>query len=221
MKRISHFLICIILINISCTKTKRDVHFHGRVTLTCNNQMPLKNYKINISRFYDTGSEGAETIGTASTDNNGYYSLITNVKQKGSLMYYQYRDINGEIKTVSSSRQYWVGEAQTSDNDNDIEVNLEGYSNKAYKFHIKNVSPVNSGDVFNSLTVKRLNVNYYLSNISNLIGTNVDTTTYQFYPGVQLIYEYSYTKNGVLTSVPPDTLSIPDCLDTLNVDVFY
>lgn len=225
MKRIDYFFICIIFINVSCTKTTHDVHFHGRITLDCNNQIPVKNCNVYIMREYDTGTHHSQTIGSTLTDNDGYYSMITNVKQKGSFMHYVYSFSSGDGNPASSSPQF-NGFAESSDNDKDIEVNLNAERNKAYKFHIKNVSPVNSGDVFNSLIVSHLNANNYplfdLTNISNLIGTNVDTTIFQFYTNQDLIhYKYSYTKNGVITSVPPVALSVPNCLDTVNVDIFY
>lgn len=222
MKRLGYFLVCVILINVSCTKTTQGVHFHGRITFGCNNQIPIKNCMVGIGREYDTGTHQWQSIGSAVTDNNGYYSLITNVKQNGSFMSYDYGFGNpGAPGTYySSSPQFWGG-GESNDNDKDIEVNISAAGTKAYKFHIKNVSPVNSGDNLNSLIISNSSF-YELSNISNLIGANVDTTFYQFYFIQDNInYKYSYTKNGVLTSVPSVTITAPICLDTVSVNIFY
>lgn len=225
MKRLSYLFIYVIFINTSCTKTTHDVRFHGRITLDCNNQIPIKNCKIYISREYDTGTHHSQSIGNTVTDNDGYYDLIADVKQKGSFLHYDYGFGVGDGKPASTYFQFG-GSAQSYDNDKDIEMNCKAYSNKAYKFHIKNVSPFNSADVFNSLIVSHLNYYNYplfeLTNISNLTGINVDTTIYQFYFNQPKIdYKYSFTKNGVFTTIPPDTLSIPNCLDTITVNIFY
>lgn len=226
MKRLAYFFICIIFINVSCTKTTHDVHFHGRITLDCNNQIAIKNCNVYISREYDTGTHHSQSVGTTLTDNDGYYSMITNVKQKGSFMHYVYSFSSSVDGNPASSFPQFNGFAESSDNDKDIEVNLNAERSKAYKFHIKNVSPVNSGDIFNSLIVSHLNYYNYplfdLTNIANLLGINVDTTIYQFYLNQPLInYKYSYTKNGVLTSVTPVALAVPNCLDTVSVNIFY
>ncbi len=225
MKQLAYFLVCIITINTSCTKTAQGVHFHGRITLDCNNQIPVKNVMLSITRVYDTGVHQYDAVGNIVTDNNGYYSLITDVKQPGGFMYYVFNFNTNNVSSATSSPEFYGG-ARSYDNDKDIEVNVFAERSKAYKFHIKNVSPVNSGDILNSLIVSHLNYNNQplvdFTNISNLAGTNVDTIIYQFYSNYSAnSYKYSYIKNGILTSVPYDTLAVPNCLDTATVNVFY
>ncbi len=219
MKRLGYFLICVIFISISCTKTTQ-VHFHGRITFACNNQLPAKNGTVHIYRGYDTGSSQAEVIGETATNNEGYYDLIAEVRQKGNFVEYVANFGTGPGTSASTYIQF-SGEAYSYDNDQDVELNGSAKNDIAYKFHIKNSSPFNSADVLNSFIVFNHSSPYNeLTHIANLTG-NVDTVIYQFYNTPKMNYNYSYTKNGVLTSVPADTLATPNCLDTISVNVFY
>ena len=196
-----------------------QVHFHGRAVLAFNNQIPVKNSIVNIYRNYDTGQDQTERVAETVTNNDGFYEVIADVRQKGDFTGYQADFFPGAGDGISAA-----GVGSVYNNSTDVQINAQLDNYKAYKFHIKNVSPYNSADVLNSFSVARLNFYNYpvaeLTHISNLTG-NVDTVIYKFYNDSKMNYAYSYTKNSIQTSFPGDTLATPGGLDTMLVNVFY
>jgi hypothetical protein len=216
MKHTSCFILCLSIIFASCTKTKEDVHFHGRITLDCNNNLPVKNASVDIFRYYDTGMEEVQFIGTALTDDSGYYSLIADVKQKGVFMYYG-------IYILSKDSLYPIsgGNTESNDNSTNVEINFQSDREKTYGFHIKNTVPFDNNDVFDSLLISRSDSpgsfhNYF----GNLIGSNVDTTFYT-HSTTQIVYKYLFKKNNITMTSSETTISNLNCLDTLNINIFY
>ncbi|MCK5856829.1 MAG: hypothetical protein KAG64_05025 [Bacteroidales bacterium] len=212
MKRLSFLLLFFIVFSYSCKKNN-EVHFYGKIALDCQNQIPIKNCTVEIDRIYDTGRSRVENIGSVVTDNNGKYSLVTSVSQRGSLQFYRCRIV---------SSQYTGGASESYENGDEIEMNITLPKACTYKFHIKNTAPSNSGDVFEDLQVS----DEYGKNMkiiaSNLGGANVDTNVYQFYddPGWK-VFKYAYSINGYPMMVDLDTLPATNCSDTVTVDVFY
>ncbi len=219
MKRITHIALCLILFSTSCKKKVNDVHFHGRVTVGCNSQVPVKNQQISIFREFDTGSYQSEKVGTAVTDNNGYYSFFADVDQSGSFRHYLLNESGGYTLLLDQNA---ICFGITGDNSADVELNATAILAKAHGFHIKNVTPFNTADNLNSLVIWDLLGTYdYDTIISNLNGENVDTVIYRFFTGDPPVYcKYSYTKNGFPKS-SVDSLSSPNCLDTLTANIFY
>jgi hypothetical protein len=216
MKKLSYSLIGIVLLSVSCTRKIDNVYFHGRVTLDCNNQ-PAKRVGITIKRLYDTGQEGIEQVGTAVTNDDGYYSFVADVWQRGTFYGYELSVYAGGN---SSFHDKFFGTITSMNNSKNIAIDYQARPLKAYGLHIKNTSPTNSMDVFNSLIVSRENgkpTNETV--IFNISGSNVDTTIYSLYAS-EITYKYSFTKNGILTE-RIDSISNPNCLDTLIVNVFY
>lgn len=227
MKHFLYLFAVALLLNSSCTKTARGVHFHGRLTLKCDPSYPLRNCTIRIHREYDTGSHKGETIGNVTTDNNGYYDLIKDVSQKGSFMDYSYSFSLGNSLGAVNTEPIFSGLAYSYKNERNMEVNLQAETTIAYKIHIKNVSPINAADELTSFYVTQLdysnNPHRNIISVNNLSGTSIDTTFYQFYfyASFNYTYEYSYKKNGITTTVPAVPLVKPSCTDTVSVDVFY
>lgn len=200
----------------SCTKTKDGVHFHGRITLDCNNSQPASNVTVFIKRFFDRGVQDANDVGTTVTDNDGYYSLIADVKQEGNFEHYELS--GGSAKTSSLPAFNFV--AQSYDNSDNVEINCEAQTTKTGSFHIKNTTPYSSSDILNSLIIYWNNGINSDTIVKSLVGTNVDTTVFSIYES-QITYRYSFTKNNVLTQVPDTTILDPNCLDSLSINVFY
>src|SRR6187402_707056 len=85
---IALFIFVMIIFISSCKKLwPLNATFHGRITYECNGA-PVQGMEVDIYRHFDTGREGSSKVGTAVTDNNGYYTLETKVKQEGSFRYY-------------------------------------------------------------------------------------------------------------------------------------
>src|SRR5436190_20104707 len=112
------FTICMIF--ISCTKELDDVTFHGRVVLECD-QTPIANAKIIIYRDFDTGREGTSYIASTISDDDGYYSITSDVEQKGSFRRYSYH-----VGFNSNNYGYYAGyPTNHQDNSKDVEQKIE------------------------------------------------------------------------------------------------
>ena len=211
MKRYRYIFLFFLLSTYSCTKVNQDVHFHGRVVFDFPSNAPLSNWGVIIERIFDNGQSQVAIIGQAKTDNNGYYSLVSNVRQIGEFKYYKCR--------LAST----VGEDVSYDNGDDIEMSIIYPKVCFYKFHIKNVAPAEGGDVFTSLNVSIQDYNKMEPLISNLYGANIDTSVCIFYAYPKgKVYKYYYSINGVSMSSPLHKLAQPNCTDdTLLIDVFY
>ncbi len=214
LKQLRYLMICLFF--VSCTKTIDDVHFHGKITLDCNNQLPAKNVTVTIYRYFDRGLHDAVLIGKTTTDNNGNYFMITDVEQKGKFEYY---GLNVFAPGTIIYPEYFCY-AQTNVNSTNIEMNCQAKPLKVFGFHIKNASPFNTFDVFNSLIIFRESTFYVDTVLHNIFGTNVDTTLYLSRQS-PLKFKYSFTKNSILTSTPDTTISNWGCLDTLIVNLRY
>ena len=224
MKTFTYIILIIILFNYSCKKESSQFHFHGRVTAACDNQTPIANCNISIIKEYDKGQTFSVTVGTAFTDNDGYYSLETSVPQDGKLIGYKYiYDNFNDIDTPGADNLFFYDTDYSSIKENDVDVNLSAQNFKAYKFHIKNTNPVNSDDEFNSLIIYNDGENdpYELFAETDLYGINIDTTIIKFFWKPSLQYKYSFTKNNVLNDIPLEAIPNPNCLDTLTIDIFY
>lgn len=213
MKSFTLFIFLITIIFFSCTK-KKIVHFHGRVVFECN-QEPVRNTGVEIHRYYDA-SQGEFIIG-GKTNYDGYYSMVSEVDETGSFDNYKLFIIS------SNSTPYLknLGAFESHNNSNNVQIDGLYQPAQAYSFHIKNVSPFNSNDIFSGLKVF-LTPHDQLSIIApNLYGTGIDTTIVYFLDYPILFYSYSFTKNGILTSSPLDSTSAANCLDTSRVDIYY
>ena len=219
------FVVCTMLFIVSCDKNPDEVHvpylvhFHGRITVGCNNQIPVPNSQIAFHRLWDNGISRSDFLGHATTDDDGYYEFTAEVKQDG---YFKRYILNDYGSSDLLERTYACHEETDSDT-KDVELNGLAGAGKAYGFHIRNVSPFDNADILNELVVWISPSNSSEQPIiTNLAGTTIDTTIYRFiHPILSGNYEYSYTKNGVLTVVPLDTLPYPNCLDTAIVEIFY
>lgn len=199
-----------------------QVTFHGKVTYQCDGS-PVKGLKVEIVRGFDTGREGNSHVGDAITDGNGQYYLDTKVEREGSFRYYElittgYIDPKPPYFIVQGIVEKYRGEDLE-----DVEINTSIPSYRILRFHIKNISPVDSSDLFKGID----QVIYYYSNPVhsnlcnvNLSGESIDTTI--IIPSEAsdtLHYEYYFKKNGQEFAVNDSVLTI--CNDTLFRDIFY
>ena len=191
------------------------IHFHGKITYNCN-QEPLRNTYLAIYREFDTGTLNADFVTGCLTDENGFYSKMSEVKLRGSLVHY---DIIVKGNSPFLGSQGFCTSGKVSD---DIEINCELKPRKAYSFHIKNVSPFNNLDLFNTLTISYPESSFHPDVIiSNLLGMNTDTIVFINRYSSPLYYSVAYTKNGLYTETLLDSINSPACLDTMQVDIFY
>ena len=138
---ISLFLILITF--TSCLKLQ-NVHFHGHIVNGCTG-LPAANFQFQIGLDYDIGHEEREQLRTLKTDSNGYYELIVDVPKKRGFDYYY---------TLTIGQQYWVQITHTENATSDSkDVLMDGVVeiSQPFKFHIKNVNPINNLDSFKYL----------------------------------------------------------------------
>lgn len=217
-------LIISILVYSSCsnnsdTITADSVHFHGRIMTFCDSLIPVPHTEVNFHRAYDNGISRSNYLGSTYTNIEGYYSFITEVPSEEVFDAYI---LNIYPENTIMNRQYVAHEESFNDLKN-VEINAFAFPGSAYGFHIKNINSFDSNDKFNSLTAYFIdNAGYAHPIITNLISPNVDTIIYRFFsPYHSVSYDYSYTKNGILTTIPIDSLVNQNCLETLTVEVFY
>ena len=203
----------------TCKKGDDKVHFHGRVTSPCNGS-PIAQASVEISRDYNSqwvGSTQSNNLGTVTTDNNGYYSSITDVPDDGTFREYKF--------FVRNSSGHYIGSASSTEGGTEITANVIIYETNVLSFHIKNLTPYNSNDQFDTLKIKRNDYsNNYYEYIFNsyygaIKGMNVDTTIYDstFWELTKIIH-YCWTKNGI--SSAKDTTIHLTCATT-KVDIYY
>jgi len=183
--------ICFIVVSLnSCKKVPINATFHGRITYACDGS-PVIGMRVDIYRFFDTGREDNSQVGSAVTDQNGYYQLEEKVKQEGSFRYYQLWT-TGDI---SPKPPYFITYGQNEEsysNDDNIEINASVNSYRLVTFHIKNDQPFDSTDIFYGITA--ITENYWIVQ-DDLEGENVDTTiTVAKTVSDTLIYQYHYKK---------------------------
>jgi len=208
------YLLCVIVcLTSSCEKKRKDVLFHGKVHL-CNGT-PVSNILIDIDRIYYDNGENKSSIGTATTDVNGEYSLTMDVDLPGKSGSYNLSVVDTNYLV------YTFNESDNKDSETDIEKNFTLYSGCISKCHIKNVSPINNDDEFVSLIYRSgSDYNDLTTAIQNLSGMTVDTTIVLNIHLNSVYLKYTFTKNGV-TTVGNDTIARPVCNDTVGVDIFY
>jgi len=205
--KLNFLLVIMSLLFYSCTK-KTSVHFHGRVVYQCNGQ-PFRNGNLQIIRGYDDGTYHDDVIGNGTTDNAGNYSLIIDVSQKGSFRGYVLLLENAPYNTSSA-----IG--GSNNNVQDVLMNGVVGSFNFIKLHIKNTTPYDNYDMFDTL---KSSVSFPF--VLRLRGMNVDTTitlgdnssASYFY------YNYSFTKNGITSYKSDSVLEL--CMDTAKADLFY
>jgi hypothetical protein len=202
------------MITSSCKKTS-NVSFHGQFTFDCNNQ-PVKNLLIQVFQVYNTsGSLNMTYLGSTATDNNGYYSMVGEVSDNGSFNYYSLYISSGDSSPfINNATEYKIYQ-----NKKTIEMSFQVKPRNAFSFHIKNTTPLNNSDMFNSLTLT--SSQGYQTLISNLAGVNIDTTVYVFHDVNSFYFNYSVTKNNILSQLPNDSLIQANCLDTLKININY
>src|ERR1041385_7064745 len=181
------------------------VRFHGSIILGCDST-PVSNASVEIYRTYDTGSGHSESIGQTTTNSNGDYSLTASVAKDGELTGYH---LGGGVNLASYTISF-SGEPNNYVNESTSDVLIDGLavSKSPITYHIKNVSPINSNDLFNELSFKAnldpSNAIGYYSLVNNLYGTAVDTSvtfsqSFLLSDNQQSLIRYRYTKNSVLT----------------------
>jgi len=199
------YFLSLLMIMTSCKKKNRDVTVHGQVLYFCN-QQPAANIHVNIST--ESGNESTH-VGSAYTNNNGYYSV------KGEVGSFDTWSMSGYGQNLEPS-----GNIVT--HDDDILINGLVFKNEQLNIHIKNANPYDGADYFTGLewcdslmircTPMNLNQNYLYGNIDSTFSIELPDKTYY-------ILHYTTRKNSVISGhYSPVTT---DCYNITNVDLFY
>lgn len=205
------FCLCIFSIAFSSCTKKENVLFHGRVAL-CDGT-PLPNMQVSITRDYYKGHDDKQSIGSTITGADGFYALNEDVELPGKSGWYRVM--------LSDTLHLYLETNQTDPSDKNSNIQTDFILRNPYvaKCHIKNVSPSNDNDVFDSLTYYENALYRHIPIVYNLGGTSVDTTLIISIRAEKVDLEYTYTKNGI-TITKNDTLT-PACSDTAYMDIFY
>jgi hypothetical protein len=213
---------CLILfVFYSCKKDKKDVHFHGMIYADCDNSYPVKNVKLYFWRMYDNGIHHDIGLGYAYTNDEGYYTFdVELIDKKDEFMYYQLI-VGNEADILKWN---FGGIYKSFNNSENIEINGEATPTFAFGFHIKNAVPFDNNDELNLLKAFYADGSTAANILVDLTESSIDTTVYRFLPKYTwstTYYNFTFTKNGVETNSPTDSLIFPICLDTSIVEVFY
>ena len=217
------FLVAMVIFICGCKKPVRTnkVTFHGRVTYNCDSS-GVKGLVVNIIGYFNSDSYHYETICSATTDANGYYTKQCEVELNSGLMFYQLAT-TGQIdpKPIYFWEQGIVYSPYdtASEVDDNISIDASIPFWQVINFHIKNANPHDGSDIFYGVReVLNGYDNLHLS--ENFQGMNVDTTVLgKANKRNPFCFRYTFRKNGIDTTVD-DSLTVT-CFDVPSVDIFY
>ena len=209
---ITLFFMCLII--YGCDKTKQT-KFKGRVVSDLNGEA-LKGADIHLHQRFDTGVIGYKDYGNYLTDENGDYEFVCDIE------HHQSEDFYCEVKAKDYEIAYPL-------------INMDGKSQLIIMpskcrigFHIKNINPVDTGDLF-----RRINLTYFYTSLDTnsyfrYADLNIKgTPTNNYYNIVYLngnnksyYYNYQYRKGNIEFTSPFRLITI-NALNTTYVDIYY
>ncbi|CAN5406429.1 hypothetical protein BH11BAC1_BH11BAC1_28910 [soil metagenome] len=170
-----------------------------------------------------------ETIASATSNDDGYYSVSTEFEEVGSFQGYYLQAVNNSLQNTLSSD--FIDKSAGSSSD--VLIDAKVYVNLPIVFHIKNNSPFNSNDSFDKILFHPEGYTQDVydtildgSNNANLQGMNVDLTitvnqldNYNDFNQTYYHLKYLFTKNGIPYE-KYDTVRA-SCPDTSQIEVYY
>jgi len=214
MRKIPALILLPVFFLVSCDKKIKKVHFNGRAYMECDGS-PIANEEVRIDVRFDAGVIASNLVATTTTNGNGDYSVIEDVRYDGSFETYMIRLTN---------QDYFGRPSQISGNSEESHnVHLDlpsGKYNQAI-FHFKNIQPVDSNDLlswFYTCADSSLLDNYHQD--LGLRGTDIDTIIIRGSGMGRIYFKYRYIKNGVENVSPMQFIDV-GCRTDANVDVFY
>jgi hypothetical protein len=217
IKTIYSILLTMLVVLSSCRKnTMHDVYFHGRVTYSCSG-LPGPGIELKIGVSHLTGSPSGETVGYATTNSDGYYSLTADVPGKGGIDSYYLQSRYSSGIGVNGSH------AGTQDKDILMDGSAwDGGTTKILNLHFKNVNPYDSADLLSNFMLMDGNSVYQpVQGVPTLQGQNIDTTISVTVSLLNLYYfKFDLRRNNYPT-VERDTLIIDPCANGIGHDIFY
>ena len=209
----------------SCGKTSFDASFHGHVTYECDGS-PVKGLLVNV-KWIGSHSSDSYIVGSARTNDNGYYFFDAEVKRPASASNDSYEIITTgdqvphEPYFIVTGNKKSINTEEKSDN---VQIDIQISSYRLCSFHIKNVNPADTSDTFIAISdVFSFDKPYNYMHpgwSGNLRGENVDTTVVlATLPTDILDYNYYYKRNGNQYQVQATTTAL--CNDTVFNNIFY
>jgi hypothetical protein len=201
---------CIIF--ISCEKKTRNVHFHGRAYVDCDDS-PVVNEEVKIIVVFAAGMTSADEVARTRTDGAGNYSVTANVSYPGSFERY-----SASFTNIGK----YPGSAISYDTEGKHEVHMDmpTSQNSKVNFHFKNNTPVDDNDLLYCLSTSPDSTVPDGCLTLNLQGTNVDTIISLVRNPGRIYYKYTYRKNGNYNDSPVMFFDM-ECRTDINVDAFY
>ena len=204
-----------------------NVEFHGRILYACDST-PVAGVQVYIKRHYILKDhQESETLATATSNSDGYYSVEIDFIEKGTFMGYSIVETDQTLHTTIRS------DLVESEKNPDA-INGWFYKNLPMIFHLKNATPFDNNDSFDRIlmhpggfTDDVYDTIFDAGLSQDFIGVNVDSTfivdqlaiSANFYHQALYFLKYFYTKNGI-QQIMYDTIPA-SCPDTSRIEVHY
>lgn len=214
---------------LSCKKTiLHDVHFHGIVTFSCDSS-PANQIQLQVIRKYYKNGSNNDIIGIVTTKSDGSYDLNTEIDDVGSFEGYflQFASGSPQRKITSDLLDASIG------NSKDVVLNAKISVTNPFRFHIKNFTPYDNNDLFNTLLFHPdgFTPDVYDTIISSVMGNSLHGTTVDLLFDTLALHNYNdnntsifcfkftFTKNNIYHEIFDTAWA--SCFDTTYVDIFY
>jgi len=214
MRKFLSLIFIVSIFIISCGKKTRNVHFYGKAWVECDGS-PVRYEEVKITVFFDGGMSSSSEVATALTNENGEYSVVSDVEYAGIFEHYE---------IVLTNKKYASGHPSisgNSENSHDVNCDFPSFEFSKAHIHIRNTQPIDSNDYFDRFYYSSDSNNFFYSyQALELQGTGVDTTIIRDVVPGRLYYKYSYSKNGIY-SVSPVSFFDVECRKDVYVDIYY
>lgn len=203
----------------SCEKKTREVHFSGRAYVTCDGS-PVRNEEVKIYVNYTGGMSGSGFVTSALTDENGNYSVTSDVEYEGTIDNYWVFLSNGQYTPNTPAGTNNIS-GNTGDS-RDVHWDLPSYQIVCTRFHIKNVAPFDANDVLTGYYYSTDSTAFTWVHALDLHGAAVDTflTDLDCAGSGKIYYKFTYTKNNIALSTPVNSFEF-QCRSVVEVYVPY
>jgi hypothetical protein len=218
--KFSHTFFCCLIILSSCQKDW-NATFQGRLVYACDGTTPVRGMLIDIHQT-DAHDEG--WLCHATTDENGYYSVATDVSDFGKHDYFSLSCNGFAYDTVPIYPIVIRGKTLATSHSTSSVIVMNGTLNyyQTIQFHVKNIDLHGPGDAFTELRQIFSNGDLGKNLLTEILYGSIDTVLYLYHAEEARPFKFKFSsfKSGDFTSVES---SVPnsDCFSTLSADVFY
>ena len=218
MKR-TNTLLFILLVFSACQKEWTAV-FKGRLVYSCDGNTPVTGMLVDI---HQTDAHDDHWLCHATTDENGYYAVTTDVNNFGKHDYFSLSCNGFAFDTIPIYPVFAPRKMLTTSDSKSKEIIMSASLNyfQSVQFHIKNIDVHDSSDVFTDLRQIGANGEIGKNLLTELLYGSVDTLlTIRGTESWPFKFKYTFMKSGGFTTVE-SSIEKDECFTTLTTDVFY